>query len=172
MTPTGAVIPVGDLRRQPGSRRELHHEITARELGLRDVIIPDGSTIVFDGHLEAISDGVVVTGTVTVPWRGRCRRCLEDVEGVAHAPFEEVWSIHPLDEDHWLLENDEIAIDPILRDAALISLPLAPLCREDCRGPAPEKFPTGLASDPKEPKKDPRWAALDQLDFGERDEHG
>lgn len=163
--PTGTVIPVGDLRRVPGSRRELHHEFEAHDIGLPDMRVPDGSTIRFDGHLESVSDGIVLSGRITVPWRGACRRCLEEVDGTAVAPVEELWAIHPFEEDHWPLENDEIALDPILHDAALLALPLAPLCGDDCRGPAPEEFPTGLPSDDREPPRDPRWAALDDLDL-------
>lgn len=163
----GSFIPVGDLRRVPGSRRELHRSITAQGVGLPDVVVPEGAVIHFDGRIESISDGVIVAGTITVPWRGACRRCLEDVEGETEVDVEEVWSVHPTEEDHWLLENDEIELDPILRDAALLALPLAPLCRDDCRGPAPEEFPTGIPGDGTEPKRDPRWAALDDLDLGD-----
>lgn len=161
----GSFVPVGDLRRAPGSRRELHRSFPAEGIGLPDVTVPDGSIIDFDGRIESVSDGVVLAGTITVPWRGACRRCLEDVEGVAVADVEEVWSVHPLEEDHWLLENDEIELDPILRDAALLALPLAPLCADDCLGPAPDAFPTGIPDEDAEPKRDPRWAALDDLDL-------
>jgi len=55
----------------------------------------------------------------------------------------------------------------------LLALPLAPLCTEDCRGPAPELFPTRVEGEGEEPEEeegpgpisDPRWAALAELDF-------
>ena len=73
--------------------------------------------------------------------------------------------------DTWPLENDQIDLGPLLHDTALLTLPLAPLCRDDCEGPAPEVFPTGPAGRDQgaavedEPAKDPRWAALDDLDL-------
>jgi uncharacterized protein len=50
----------------------------------------------------------------------------------------------------------------------LLHLPLAPLCREDCRGPAPDAFPAVVAGELDDepadgPRGDPRWAALDVL---------
>jgi uncharacterized protein len=53
----------------------------------------------------------------------------------------------------------------VLRETALLNLPLAPLCRDDCRGPAPEAFPALPAEDVPagEAPRDPRWAALDVL---------
>ena len=60
-----------------------------------------------------------------------------------------------------------------MRELALLSLPLAPLCREDCVGPDIDRFPTGPADDPDEdtaePPRDPRWAALDALTFDDPD---
>ena len=54
----------------------------------------------------------------------------------------------------------------MVRDAVLLALPLAPLCGDDCRGPAPEAFPTGVGDDDRPgPLADPRWAALAELDF-------
>ena len=39
-----------------------------------------------------------------------------------------------LDEDTYPLEGDQLDLRPLVRDALLLELPLAPLCREDCRG--------------------------------------
>jgi uncharacterized protein len=56
----------------------------------------------------------------------------------------------------------------------LLTLPLAPLCGDDCKGPAPEAFPavveddavpSGAGDAPPDAPADPRWAALDALHF-------
>ena len=44
------------------------------------------------------------------------------------------------------------------------ALPLVPLCRPDCAGPSPDRFPTGPGDEDVQPA-DPRWAALDDLSF-------
>src|SRR5690606_40148714 len=43
----------------------------------------------------------------------------------------------------WPIEGEEIDLAEVAREALLLALPLAPLCRDDCTGPAPDAFPTG-----------------------------
>jgi len=66
--------------------------------------------------------------------------------------------------------NERIDLVPVVRELALLALPLAPLCRDDCTGPDTDRFPTGPAEgtdgpESDEPQRDPRWAALDALAF-------
>ena len=64
--------------------------------------------------------------------------------------------------------SDDIDLEPLIREAVLLDLPVAPLCGDDCRGPAPDTYPAEPAADPDpdaEPPRDPRWAALDDLDL-------
>ena len=58
-----------------------------------------------------------------------------------------------------------VELGPAVHDAAVLALPLAPLCREDCPGPDPDAFPVQTASDEVEAPADPRWAALSVLRF-------
>ena len=173
--PPRLLVSVTDIRRHLGSRKDLHRSLEARGLALSDAGVPEGADIAFDGEVESIHDGVVLTGVVTVPWVGVCRRCLrDDVSGEATVDVREVYEVEPSEGDTWKLEGDQIDLGPLLHDTALLALPLAPLCREDCEGPAPDHFPTGPerpaagegddAGDGR-PPKDPRWAALDDLDL-------
>ena len=60
-----------------------------------------------------------------------------------------------------------IDLEPVAREAVLLELPLAPLCREDCAGLCPEcgavldEVRCGHGID----AADPRWSALDDLRF-------
>jgi len=126
--------------------------------------------VVVDLEVEAILGGVVVEGSVEVPWIGECRRCLEPVSGVADVAVREVFETRPVDGETYPLGSEVLDLEPMVRDAALLALPLAPVCGDECAGPAPERFPTGAAGteedvdDPdEEPPRDPRWAALDAL---------
>lgn len=174
------VVSVTEIRRRPGTRLELDRTLEAfgLNLALTEVGVPDGSAIRLLGELESIHEGVVLTGRVTVPWVGRCRRCLRDVEGEATVDVREVFERRPVEGETWPLEQDHIDIGPLLHDTALLSLPLAPLCAEACLGPAPEAFPAVVEADGSStggggddggaaasPPKDPRWAALDDLDL-------
>jgi uncharacterized protein len=66
-----------------------------------------------------------------------------------------------------LAEND-VDLEPMVRETVLLNLPIAPLCREDCAGPDPSRFPTTVEVEPQpdaEPPADPRWAALSEITF-------
>lgn len=147
----------------------------ATGLALSDARVVDGTDLVLDGEVESISEGVVLTGTITVPWEGECRRCLGAVSGRAQVEVREIYETHPTEGETWPLANDQIDVGPLVRDTALLALPLAPLCAEDCQGPVPERYPAA-AEDHDGPESgeapaadpvDPRWAALDDLDLEE-----
>ena len=175
--PPRLIVSVTEIRRRPGSRIDVHRTLEATGLALPDVgvRVPDGSDVVLDGELESIHEGVVLTAQVSVPWVGECRRCLRDVEGLAEIDIREIWETKPTEGETWPLEQDHIDIGPLLHDTALLALPLAPLCGDDCAGPAPDALPVvveggpvpgddGTDADP-EPPRDPRWAALDDLEL-------
>ena len=128
---------------------------------------PEGVDLVLDATLESIEGAITLTGTLAVPWTAECRRCLEDVAGVEEVEVSEVFEAHPVEGDTYPIDGDEVDLEPLVRDAALLHLPLAALCREACAGPAPEDLPVALAGqerdDERAPARDPRWAALDDL---------
>ena len=162
-------IGVQELRRRPGTQRDVTLGTPLADLGITSARVPDGAEVVVDATLEAIEGGVTATGTVTAPWEGECRRCLELVTGTVEATLSEVFEPHPTEGETYPLEGDEVDLEPVVRDAVLLNLPLAPLCREDCPGPAPDAYPTVIEGDDAEqatePPRDPRWAALDELDL-------
>lgn len=158
---------VAELLRTPGERKEIERTMVADGLAVSDSRVPDGSTIRFDATLDSLGDAIAVSGTVRAPWAGECRRCLEPVEGELEAEVREVYS-RLGDEDTFPLEGDEIDLEPLIREAVLLDLPVAPLCRDDCRGPAPDAYPAEPVPDPDpdaERPKDPRFAVLDDLDL-------
>ena len=59
-------------------------------------------------------------------------------------------SATPTEGETYPLDGEQVDLEPLVRDAVLLALPLAPLCADDCPGPAPEAFPTGPA-DTEEP---------------------
>lgn len=165
--PPRMVEHVAELRRRLGSRRPVHQELAAHGFSLSTAWVPEGASVVFDGTLESISDGVVVSGTLTVPWVGECRRCLREASGEAVVDVREIFETTPTDGETFPLEGDHLDLGPMVHDTVLLALPLAPLCGPDCLGPAPDEFPARVADDDAEaePPRDPRWAALDDLDL-------
>jgi len=170
---TRSVLRIGvmELRRRPGTQRDVHLATPLPGLAISSAHVADTADVLVDGVLEAIEGAVTISGTVTAPWVGDCRRCLDPVEGLIEATLSEVFEANPVEGETYPLEGDEVDLERVVRDAVLLSLPLAPLCRADCVGPAPETFPAVVSGEmandagDDEPLRDPRWAALEGLTF-------
>ena len=158
---------MADLLSHPGTRRELHTSVVLDGLRTSAAEVPEGGEVSVDLVLEAIGGGTLTaTGTVGAPWRGECRRCLEPVEGSAEVDVREIFETRPTEGETYPLGAEQVDLEPMVRDAVLLAMPLAPLCAETCVGPAPESFPTGPAPG-DERRVDPRWAGLSELEFDE-----
>lgn len=169
-------VHVGGLRQRLGQRLEI--DISEAFPGLQ-VIASRTTESPVTGTLtiESIERGVSVTGTLKVPWEADCRRCLETVVGESEPFVDEVFQVNaPEDSEIIEFDGDTVDLDDVLRETAMASLPLSPLCGANCLGPDPERFPAGLngvgSEDTDEDEDsegamlaDPRWAVLDQLDL-------
>ena len=117
-------------------------------------------------RLESVPGGALLaTGTVRAEWVGDCRRCLGEATGALSAEVRELFEPGSDEEETYPLKSDEIDVEPLVRDAVLLELPLAPLCREACEGLCPVCGANRNEGDcgHKPDDRDPRWAALDQL---------
>jgi uncharacterized protein len=172
--PPKLLINVADLRRRLGQRRSEPIDITlARQTvaGSRTTSQPVRGEVT----IESIERGVSVTGAVTFGWEGDCRRCLEVTGDELQVDIDEIFQIDAAEDSELLpLAGDQIDLVPIVRDAVLLSLPLAPLCGSDCAGPDPDRYPAITADESErlraaetKERPDPRWAALDQLKLDE-----
>jgi uncharacterized protein len=166
---TRSVLRIGvlELRRRPGTLREVEIATPMQGLAITSAHVSEGADVGVSATLEAIEGGITIIGTVSAPWVGECRRCLDPVHGTLEISLSEVFEARPTEGETYPIEGDDIDLEPVVRDAVLLHLPLAPLCRPDCPGPAPEEFPTTVADDSAEaePMPDPRWAGLEQLKF-------
>ena len=142
------------------------------DLGLDVIGVPEGADVQLDLRLESVLEGVVVSGTVRVPLAGECVRCLDSITEALETEFAELF-VHPGsegdEETHWI-EDDAVDLDPVVRDAVVLALPLQPVCEPDCPGLC-SRCGARLADDPGHghAEVDPRWAALGQLAGSERD---
>jgi uncharacterized protein len=109
-------------------------------LGVEMVSVPEGADLELDVQLERVTDGVLVTGTARAPLVGECARCLDLFTSATEVRFTELFTHDASDEDAdgYLLDGDLLDLEPALRDALVLELPLAPLCAEDCPGLCPE----------------------------------
>lgn len=172
------VLDTRELGRRPGSMRETTRTVPAPpDLGIDVLGVAEGAPVELDLRLEAVMEGVLVTGTARATLTGECARCLEPLTEDTEVSFQElfVYEDHALtgsgdngdgeDDEVSTLEGDLVDLEPLLRDAVVLALPFQPLCMDDCPGLCPE-CGARLADDPghaHEAAIDPRWAALTEL---------
>lgn len=171
--PPRIMINVRDLRRRLGQQR---HEPVEVSLATQRVIgsWTDDHPVTGGVMIESIERGITMFGSVTFRWKGECRRCLEVTGGEKDVEIAEIFQVRsPEDSEVIDFNGDQIDLVPVVCDAVALSLPLAPLCRPDCAGPDPDRYPAltiEQSLDAKEIERaeqgpDPRWAALDGLDL-------
>jgi uncharacterized protein len=164
-TRSALLVNVADLRRRPASRKSVRLAVPSHGFTVVDSRVPAGAPIDVDLELESLTDGIVVVGQVSAPWEASCRRCLGPARGRLDVTVRELYQLHPETDEAFAIEGDILDLEPLVREAVLLDLPLAPLCRPDCGGLCPEcgadrnEIDCGHQPD----TGDPRWAALDDL---------
>jgi DUF177 domain-containing protein len=164
------VFDLRELGRGPGSLKDYRRSVPAPAgLGLDLIGVPEGALLALDVRLESVTEGVLVTGTVTAPLTGQCGRCLDPITDELDVDVCELFA-YPNSVTDETTEEDEIHridgdlldVEPMVRDAVVLGLPWTPLCRPDCAGLCPtcgqrlDDLPAGHTHD----LLDPRWAAL------------
>lgn len=168
------VVHVARLRRSLGTtEREMHEAPLDNDLLApatpADSTVPEGALARCDFVLESYDGGVMVTGTIVAPWVGVCRRCTAPVSGQLAVSIKERFCDPPPrgdpdDEEAYPIVDDVADLGPMVHEAILGELPMAPLCRQDCRGLCPH-----CGVDRNEERcdcvapRDQRWASLDVL---------
>jgi uncharacterized protein len=166
------VLDTRELGRRPGSMHGVSRTVPApADLGIEVLRVPEGSQVELDLRLEAVMEGVLVTGTALAALEGECVRCLGPITDELEVDLQELYVYddrdHDPDEDDEvsMLQDDLLDLEPLLRDAVVLALPFQPLCQPDCPGLCVE-CGARLLDDPDhghEEPVDPRWAALAEL---------
>ena len=162
------VISTHDLGRAAGTAKKLTLTVpTPTNFGNAVIGVREHSDIGLELLLESVMDGVLVTGTAALIYQGECARCLDPIEQPALIEFQELFFYAKQsgdDEEMFLMHQEYLDLEPVLRDAALLDLPLAPVCDDDCLGLC-ARCGQRLVDDPDHRHEDidPRWQALTGL---------
>ena len=181
------------LGRQAGSALTQTRTVPAPDdLRLELIGVPAGADVALEVRFEAVSEGVLATGTATAPLAGECARCLAPLTSSVTAGFQELYLYadgrhdkHDKHDKHdeqeeqdaeelYHLDGDLLDLEPAFRDAVVLALPMSPLCREDCPGLCAECGVPLADAGPghrHDAAIDPRWAALQQFGDTEDDNH-
>lgn len=175
------VFDTHELGRRPGALQKMSRSVPAPpDFGIAGVIgVPEGAPVQLDLRLESVMEGVLATGTARGVVEGECVRCLEPLSREVEADFQEMFSYHDADdrgrtraepaddaedEDMFFIEDGLFDLEPVLRDAVVLALPMQPVCKETCAGLCSE---CGIRLDENpghhHDAVDIRWAALQGL---------
>jgi uncharacterized protein len=167
------VINIARLGRRPGSMMTFNETVPApARIGVELAAIPEGAPLQLDLRIESVSEGALVTGTVSAPTTGECARCLTPVTGHVEIDLTELFAYPDsateatTDADEvGHVVNDSVDLEQPIIDAVGLALPFSPLCGPDCQGLCPD---CGIPMATAEPghgheKIDPRWAKLSSM---------
>ena len=180
------ILNTHDLPRRAGEMKEHQLDIPAHtRIGVPLIAVPEGDLIELDIRLESVTEGVLASADIYAIAHGECIRCLDPVELVIDRKIQELYRYEPTnekgrkkrrdDEDVDLDGEEELQMDgdlmdleiPII-DAIILTLPVNPLCSDECLGLCPdcgEKWAT-LPEGHAHESIDARWSGLKGLDFG------
>lgn len=158
------MLDTHELGRRAGQLKRVQRSAPAPAgLRLELVGVPEGAGIDLDLRCESVVEGVLVSGTARVQVQGDCARCLEPLVDEVVVDLQELYVFDPAEaeEGGGALEGELIDLLPLVRDAVVLALPLAPRCRPDCPGLCPQ-CGARLADEPGHGHEQPdlRWAAL------------
>ncbi|MBB2991452.1 uncharacterized protein FHR72_002937 [Mycolicibacterium iranicum] len=171
------VIDISRLGRRPGSMITVEETVPSpARIGVELIAIAEGAPMELTLQLQSVSEGVLVTGTVSAPTSGECARCLTPVTGEVEIDLTELFA-YPDSTTDETTEADEIPrvgraggsdvvdLEQSVIDAVGLALPFSPVCTPDCAGLCTE---CGVRLADAEPghhheKIDPRWAKLADL---------
>jgi uncharacterized protein len=140
-------------------------------------LVPVGGDVDLDLRFQAVSEGVLVTGSAVAPLTGECARCLDPLTSSIEVSFQELYRYLPdpdedgADGENRNLDGDFLDLEPAFRDAVVLALPLSPLCRDDCPGLCVECGAKLAEAGPDHghgDKVDPRWGILAKLELNDR----
>jgi uncharacterized protein len=156
-------LDVYDLMHRPGEMRERQLDvIVPDDLGNAVIAVKAGSELHADARLESLHDGILVSLDVEAEAVGECVRCLVEVREPVEVEIQELFAYSPDEAFEYEVRDESIDLEPVIRDAVVLSLPFQPVCQDDCTGLCPQ-CGVRLLDNPNhehEAPVDPRWAAL------------
>jgi uncharacterized protein len=164
------VINIARLGRRPGSMLTIRETVPSpSRIGVELVAIDAGAPLDLDLRVESVSEGVLVTGTVSAPTTGECARCLTPVTGHVEIDLTELFA-YPDSATEATTEADEVGhvvdstidLEQPIVDAVGLALPFSPLCGPECQGLCPQCGIPMATAEPghRHEQIDPRWSKL------------
>ncbi|MFM6980043.1 MAG: YceD family protein [Micrococcales bacterium] len=170
MSKSQFLVKVHDLINKPGQMREYELDFElAEQFGEGSAFVAKGAKLELDLRLESVHEGILATGDIFTTAKSECSRCLDALKLDVEVDFQELFAYSGTSEDDLLVQDDSIDLDPVIRDAVVLSLPFTPVCSPDCAGLCAE-CGVKLADNPghaHEAAIDSRWSELQKFETKE-----
>lgn len=139
-----------NLKELPQGRKELSVNLSGGEIGIKEHekefdLIGDVAA-----HILLLKSRTTVNVEIEIDYRVRlqCSRCLELFEKTYHEKESFVFregeeklrkekSLSEEDIYTYFYATEEVDLSPLIRDMIILSIPMKPLCRKDCKGLCP-----------------------------------
>jgi uncharacterized protein len=160
-------VDVRDLLSQPGASRTVRMSESISGLGTELAAVPQDHQIEVELLLESVVEGVLASGAVSGTMSMSCARCLKSFQGEFRLDVQELFVPGATaGEDQYPVAEGAIDVEPMIRDAVMLSMPFSPLCRPDCLGLCERcGGDRNLGQCVCGPEVDPRWEPLAGIDL-------
>jgi uncharacterized protein len=158
-------VNVSNLTGKTGASLDVQLQGSLEGLSVTGSRVGVETPVSFQGEIRAIDGGLEAEGNVHTTWTGECRRCLSEASGEIEASVRELFERAPTEGETYGIDGDYVDFEPLVREAVMLDLPEAPLCKPDCAGLCPQCGANRNTTDCGHTSavKDDRWAALDAL---------
>lgn len=171
------LIEVEELERTPGKVLEFTFEESFDGFEYKGEKVEFSEDVLVEGGAVKVKDGFMVWGEVRTTLKLHCSRCLSPFDMPVQVEFEVEYrrgaeqtgsKEKALKEDDFRIsyfEGENIDIEEDIMQFIILSIPMKPLCSEDCKGLCPvcgknlNEGDCGCLRD----MEDPRWSALKEL---------
>lgn len=165
----GLELPVADLLERPGEYRDFAISPTLTGVGTALSRL-DERPVKGELRAESVMEGILVSGRLEGWANLECARCLTSFKSALNLEVCELF-VAPnhegtVDEGAYKVTGKQIHLEPMLRDAIALDLPLNPVCTEECRGLCAgcgRDLNREGSCDCMQESTDPRWAGLEEL---------
>lgn len=136
---SGLVFDVSEMLGRPGASRAIRRAAAIPDLRGALGFIGDAEAVHLDLVADAVSDGIVLTGTLSGTMHLSCSRCLVSFDRELFTPVDEVFrplgaNLGAEDVDGYEVSDEHIDLEPMVRDLIVLAIPTQPLHDEACLG--------------------------------------
>ncbi|MFT4147567.1 MAG: DUF177 domain-containing protein [Micrococcaceae bacterium] len=161
------IFDVSDLRKNVGTTFEETKRLHANsDMGNPIISIKEGSPMNLNVELDSVTEGIFAQFVLQAVASGECSRCLDPLKQTTEASGNAMFEYHAQEQDdeQYLVIDDTIDLEPLVRDTVVTQLAFNPVCKDDCLGLC-SSCGFRMEEDPQHHHevKDPRWSALEGL---------